>query len=101
MLTGRDIQMTGVVTAKMFCYISLVVVCELLSQGINASCTDRKMRSPLHIASAAGNEQIGQHSPLNKVTYFGKSCLLIIHHHCQPVCLLLSAFTFSDSLYQT
>ena len=38
-----------------------VVVSELLSQGVNASCTDRKMRSSLHIAAAAGNEQIGQH----------------------------------------
>jgi len=36
-----------------------LVVSELLSQGINASCTDRKLRSPLHIATAAGNEQIG------------------------------------------
>jgi len=36
------------------------VVNELLSQGINASCTDRKMRSSLHIAAAAGNEQLGQ-----------------------------------------
>jgi len=38
-----------------------VVVSDLLSQGINASCTDRKMRSPLHIAAAAGNEDIGQY----------------------------------------
>jgi len=35
------------------------VVSELLSQGINASCTDHKLRSPLHIAAASGNERIG------------------------------------------
>ena len=47
----------------MFCFLFLnFVVGDLLSQGINASCTDRKLRSPLHIATAAGNEQIGEHA---------------------------------------
>jgi len=39
-----------------------VAVSELLSQGINASCTDHKLRSPLHVAAAAGNERIGQYT---------------------------------------
>jgi len=38
------------------------VVSKLLSQGISASCADRKLRSPLHIATAAGNEQIGKNT---------------------------------------